>query len=79
MEHNEYEHIIRACKKYGYAFTYSLIYSFIYIYCRELDPNLWVQALSYFAAKEEDRQKEIMEVLANILITTCAYLCFFIK
>lgn len=49
MEHNEYEHIIRACKKYG-----------------ELDPNLWVQALSYFAAKEEDRQKEIMEVLANI-------------
>eukprot|EP00026_Physarum_polycephalum_P001684 Phypoly_transcript_01686.p1 GENE.Phypoly_transcript_01686~~Phypoly_transcript_01686.p1 ORF type:complete len:1051 (+),score=172.81 Phypoly_transcript_01686:443-3154(+) len=49
MEHNEYEHIIRACKKYG-----------------ELDPNLWVQALSYFAAKEEDRHKEIMEVLANI-------------
>jgi hypothetical protein len=30
------------------------------------DPNLWIQVLSYFASKEEDCQKEIMEVLGYI-------------
>jgi len=30
------------------------------------DPNLWVQVLSYFSAKEEDCQKELSEVLSNI-------------
>jgi len=30
------------------------------------DPNLWVQVLSYFSAKEGDCQKELSEVLSNI-------------
>ncbi|KAL6049387.1 Vacuolar protein sorting-associated protein 11 [Balamuthia mandrillaris] len=30
------------------------------------DPNLWVQALSYFAGRDEDCQAEIIEVLNNI-------------
>lgn len=30
------------------------------------DPNMWVQALSYFAGKEEDCNNEITEVLRNI-------------
>jgi len=49
MEHNEYNGITHACKRFG-----------------DKDPNLWIQALSYFAAKEEDCQKEIGEVLGNI-------------
>ncbi len=33
---------------------------------RDKEPNLWVQALTYFAGKEEDCHREITEVLANI-------------
>ena len=32
------------------------------------DPNLWVQALSYFANKEENCKGYIMEVLTRILL-----------
>lgn len=34
---------------------------------RQQDPNLWVQALGYFARKEENCKQQIMEVLAHIL------------
>jgi len=33
---------------------------------RDKEPNLWVQALSYLAGKEEDSQREITEALLNI-------------
>ncbi|XP_071483682.1 vacuolar protein sorting-associated protein 11 homolog [Diadema antillarum] len=49
MEHNSYDQIIDACKRYG-----------------NQDPNLWVQALSYFAAKEENCKPFIVEVLSQI-------------
>ena len=31
------------------------------------DSNLWVQALSYFARKEENCKPQLMDVLARIL------------
>lgn len=49
MEHNSYDQIIEACKRYG-----------------NQDPHLWVQALSYFAAKEENCKPFIVEVLSQI-------------
>ena len=33
---------------------------------REQDNNLWVQALAYFARKEENCKTQIMEVLSHI-------------
>ena len=33
---------------------------------REQDTNLWVQALAYFARKEENCKTQIMEVLSHI-------------
>ncbi len=33
---------------------------------REQDTNLWVQALAYFARKEENCRPQIMEVLAHV-------------
>jgi len=49
MENDEYDNILKACKRYG-----------------DKEPNLWVEALSYFASKDKDYPKEIIEVLTNI-------------
>ncbi|XP_067666114.1 vacuolar protein sorting-associated protein 11 homolog [Haliotis asinina] len=49
MEHDEYVHVIDACKKFG-----------------QQDPSLWVQALSFFARKEENCKAQLMEVLSHI-------------
>ena len=42
-----------------------LTYCFFSLHSRQ-DPSLWSQALSYFARKEEDCKKHIMEVLDRI-------------
>ncbi|XP_072041834.1 vacuolar protein sorting-associated protein 11 homolog [Amphiura filiformis] len=49
MEHDEYDQIIDACKRYGTQ-----------------DSNLWVQALSYFAGREDNCKQYIVEVLSQI-------------
>jgi len=66
MDNNEYANLLLACKKYGYVPAASFFYLFICSFDSAKDPNLWVQVLSYFAAKKEDCRKEITDVLANI-------------
>ena len=46
------------------------MYCIIAISCcvaRQMDPNLWVQALAYFAGKEDDSRDYIAAVLSRIL------------
>eukprot|EP01090_Pellita_catalonica_P014863 TRINITY_DN3886_c0_g1_i1.p1 TRINITY_DN3886_c0_g1~~TRINITY_DN3886_c0_g1_i1.p1 ORF type:complete len:756 (+),score=131.66 TRINITY_DN3886_c0_g1_i1:334-2268(+) len=50
MEHNEYPHVVQACKKFW-----------------RQEPDLWVQALSYFAEQQDDDcHTEIVEILEQI-------------
>ena len=38
----------------------------IFLFYRTSDPGLWIQALAYFARKEEDCKQQIVEVLSHI-------------
>ena len=78
MDNNEYSNVLACCKKYGFAFVscFSSLFPFTnpiqspmdcLAFFSDKDPNLWVLVLSYFAEKDDDCQKEISEILNNIL------------
>lgn len=39
-----------------------------HLFYSNIEPNLWIQALSYFASKEENCKTQIAEVLTRILL-----------
>ena len=75
MDNNEYPNVLACCKKYGFVlFPVFPVFSpspsnlqCVVSHFSDKDSNLWVLVLSYFAEKDDDCQKEISEILNNIL------------
>lgn len=83
MDNNEYANVLACCKKYGYLSKFPSFFMVEYPDIlasgsySDKDTNLWALVLAYFAEKDDDCQKEISEILTNILFQQISHFYYY--